>query len=30
MEQLLTMGMEEGMSLAMGQMDDLLSADAPT
>jgi len=30
MEQLLTMGMEEGMTLAMGQMDGLLSADAPS
>ena len=29
MEQLLTMGMEEGLTAAMGQMDDLLSADAP-
>ena len=28
MEQLLTMGMEEGLTAAMGQMDDLLSADA--
>ncbi len=29
MEQLLTMGMEEGLTAAMGQMDDLLRADAP-
>ena len=29
MEQVLTMGMEEGLTAAMGQMDDLLSADAP-